>query len=113
MNVGVVRFNPTNAVESVKLVANKVNKEKILDTFVKNGAEFDSFGAINSDNVNKILKNVGEIIGKKLKPVNPQGKYNFLNAHGAVEITEEAGKEVIIFLEKVKNPIKTLITKGR
>lgn len=105
LGIGAIRYN---AGESVKLLGPKA-KSKVIDAITKNGVPFDSFGEVEGEKVNALLKKVGKAMGKKIKPVANKGVYEYINAHGAAQIVDEAGKEVLQLCERVKHPLLTLI----
>ncbi len=103
--IGAIRYN---AGKSIKLLGPKTNA-KVIDVITKNGVPFDSFGKINEENLNSILNKLGKAMGKKVKPVTAGGTFKYINAHGAAQIVDEAGNEVLQLCERVKHPFLTLI----
>lgn len=107
--IGAIRYCLPDK-QKVKLVALPAKKRNIIKSFIENGAKADSFGPLKGEQVNNTLTSIGKVIGKKIKPVE-MGQYEFLHAHGAVQIVDSFGKEVIGYIEHAKHPLKELFRK--
>lgn len=99
---GQVRLNG----QTCKVATNKL--KNFTNEMVSKGFEHESIRKCDAKEVTQYLQAINGILPKKAAqikvPVDTTHTYQFMQAHGAVEILDKtAGKEVIALVEKAKN----------